>query len=177
MKLPATILFLALPACGGIYRLPEPPPESERASVELDPVQEQSASDARYLEARRVLVELYSRLSDARWDESLELLSQETRVLLGGGDSASAGAALASGEVVVRGRAYAFDPIELFLLPDPSGFVDSVVGEVENETPRRKEIFINGADEPRRVVMILEGGAWRLHMRSWPMEYLEREGT
>lgn len=163
--------------CGGVYQLPAPPPTEERGPVALDPSEEERLSGERYLAARRVIVALYSALEAQRWDEATELLSQETRLLLAAGGIGSDVDALAAGRVSIDGRTYAFDPVELFLLPGADSFEDRVEGEEEHESGRRKEVFLVADETLRKVVLIDEGGAWRLHMRRWPMEYLQREAS
>lgn len=178
---PTTLLAATCAAatlsCGAVYKLPEPPPASEQGPVALDPSEERQRSEARYIEARRTLVALYAALDGEEWDAAVELLSHETRLLLASGGSGSDVEALAAGAVTVDGVRYAFDPVDLFLLADPEGFEDSLEDEEEAETGRRKEVFVVRGDEHRRVVVIDEGGSWRLHMRRWPIELLRREGA
>ena len=127
------VLFV-LAACNRVYDLPDPPPESERASVALDPAEEHRQDGERYVAARRSLLELYEALDGERWDDATELLSTETQLLLSSGGSGDAAAALAAGQVTVSGESYAFDPVNLFLLANPDASEDSWEGEEENET-------------------------------------------
>lgn len=161
-------------ACGGVYELPPPPPVSDRGPVALDPSEEQRLDGERYLAARRAVVALYAALDSQDWETAAGLLSNETRLLLTGGGNGRPEDALAAGTVTVDGTTYRFDPVTLFLLPDPTGFEDDIEGEEQHETARRKELFVVNVEGYRSVVVIEEGGAWRLHLRSWPMEHLSR---
>ena len=140
----------------------------------LDPAEEDRRAAERFAETRRVVLELYEAFEAEAWVAAVEILSNETRILLAGGANEGAADALATGQVVLDGDAYRIDPVELFLLADPDGFEDTVEGEQENETSRRKEIFIVSGEVERRVVLIEEGGAWRVHLRRLPIERLIR---
>lgn len=168
------LLAVALGACSGVYELPDPPPEDERASVQIDPAAEERESAARYIDARRTLVALYEALGAESWDDAIALVSTETRLLLSDGGGGDAAETLAVGRLTVGGRTYGFEPIDLLLLRDPDGMEDSVVGESENETPRRKELFLVSAEETRRVVLILEADQWVVHFRRLPVDRLDR---
>lgn len=165
---------LVLVACGGVYQLPDPPPEGERASIHIDPAAEERESAARYIEARRTLVALYEALGGEDWDGAIQLLSTETRLLLSDGGNGDAAQTLGTGRLASGNRTYAFTPIDLLLVANPDGMEDSIPGESENETPRRKELFLVSGDETRRVVLILEADAWVLHYRRLPVERLDR---
>ncbi|MCB9531085.1 MAG: hypothetical protein H6698_01550 [Myxococcales bacterium] len=151
-------------ACHPVYRLPDPPPREAWAHVEIDPSAARVQSDEAFTAARRVLVSLYEAAGAGEWATFAEGLSAETRVTLGGGNAANAESALAAGRVTVGGREWAFEPIGLLLPPNPTGFSDTRAGEHEEESARRKEVFVESGDEARRVVMIWEGDAWRVHV-------------
>lgn len=163
-------------ACGGVYQLPPPPPAELQGPVTLDPSEEERLGAARFEEARRAVLSLYEALGAERWADAVSMLSQETRLLLSSGGSASAEQALAAGVVTVDGQSYGFDPVALFLLPGVERFEDEYEDEEEAETGRRKEIFLVAGEEVRKVVLIDEAGQWRLHMRRWPIDRLQRRG-
>lgn len=168
------IALIALAACSP-YALPDPPPETERGAVTLNPSEAQRESTERFAEARRTILSLYETLETADWEAASALLSHETKLLLGQGDASQASAALASGRVTVEGASYDFDPLTLFLIPSPDAFEDDWEEAEQHETSRRKEVFIVSGEDSRRVVVIYEADAWRLHLREWPMDRL-REG-
>jgi hypothetical protein len=168
------LVCAALAACGGIYTLPEAPAEEERATVHLDPAAEEREAAARYTEARRTLVALYEALGGSRWTDAIELLSIESRLLLSAGGSGNAAESLENGVLTIDGSDYRFDPIDLLLMHTPDAMEDSVPGESESETARRKEVFLVTAEEARRVVLILEADQWRVHLRRLPIERLDR---
>ena len=162
-------------SCGpAIYEIPPPPPEDEWTDRELDPTAEEEASAERYAEARRAVLALYEALQDGAFEEAYYLLSNETRILLdtyGGGVGEEA---LANGLLEVDGTVYSFDPVDLLLMPEPASFEDSVSGEEENETSRRKELFIFDADDNyRRVIVIREADEWVIHAPRVPTDRLD----
>jgi hypothetical protein len=141
--------------------------------VELDPTRDAAADEALYVEARRAVMALYERLGQARWDEAWEMLSNETRLLLDSGADGRGEEALAAGRVSIDGREYAFDAVDLFVIDGFSAMDDDAVGETQHETDRRREVFVSGSGGTvRRVVVILEGDSWRVHLPHWPMERL-----
>jgi hypothetical protein len=142
--------------------------------VHLDPASEQRESDARYTEARRTLVSLYETLGGERWEDAVDLLSVETRLLLSAGGTGNAAESLAAGTLTIGEVDYRFDPTDLLLMHDPDAMEDSVVGETESETSRRKEVFLVNAEETRRVVLIQEADQWRVHLRRIPADRLDR---
>lgn len=160
-------------ACQRVYELPAPPPEGARARVTLDPSEEQRLSEEAFLEARRTVLALYEALGAGEWEAASTLLSNETRLLLSGGDGVGAADVLAAGTITSNGTSYAFDPVALLLLPAPDGFEDTMEGEDEAETSRRKEIFATAGDDYRKIVLIEEGGSWRVHMRRLPLGRLQ----
>ena len=164
-------------ACGGrIYELPPPPADDARRSVTLDPAEERRLDAERYTEARRTVLGLMAALEGGDWASAVALLSQETRLLLSGGSGLDPAAALDAGRI--GDESYAFDPVDLFVLRDISRFEDDWEGFEENETDRRKEIFLVTADEQvRRVIVIREGDAWVVHMPRWPRDLLHGGGA
>ncbi len=171
-RISVLVLPFVLVACTRVYTLPEAPPEDQRVSVQVDPAQEERESAARYLEARRTLVALYEAFGVDDWERAASLLSVETRLLLSAGGDGAAETALASGTLQLNGASYEFDPIDLFLMESPEAMEDSVVGEDETESSRRKVVFLVNGDEVRRVVLVHEADEWRVHVRRLPLARL-----
>ena len=167
------VVFAA--SCGpAIYEIPAPPPEEEWTDRQLDPSAEEEASAERYAEARRAVLALYEALQEGDYEAAYYMLSNETRILLDTYGGGVGDEALANGLLEVDGTTYAFDPVDLLLMPEPASFEDSVRGEEENETSRRKEIFIFDADEAyRRVVVIREADEWVIHAPRVPTDRLD----
>lgn len=175
--LSCALLTCVLSACGPgrLYELPPPPPESERQDVSLIPGEDERARERDYLEARAVALKLYQYLSAKRFKESLSLLSGETVDMLaltspkkGGADAAEE--TLAQGTMILSsGKMIKFDPVELLVAKDISKLEDSLAGQTENETSRRKEIFAIQPDgNAQRVIVIKEAGRWVIHKTSAP---------
>lgn len=173
--LSAVVAVLAA-ACGpSIYDLPQPPEEDQRRTVNLDPTARREADGAAWVDARAATLSLYQALSDEAWDDAWELLSNETRVLLDTGSDGNGVDALAEGRIELDGVMWSFDPVEVFVLPGMVRFDDDVEGEAENETERRKEIWVSDREgRQRRVVVIREGDVWRVHMPRIPIERMQR---
>lgn len=165
-------LVFAVAGCGAnVYQLPAPPEETH--SVALDPTADAAADEALYIEARRTVLGLYERLSQQRWSEAWELLSNETRLLLDEGSNQQGEAALSSGEVDLDGRRYSFDPVDLFVVSGLTAIDDEFDGETQHETDRRREVFATGeGGTVRKIVVIREGDSWRVHLPLWPTERL-----
>lgn len=169
------VAALAL-ACGpSIYDLPAPPSDDERRTVSLDPTERRQADGEAYVAARATTLALYQALSNEDWSTAWDLLSNETRLLLDTGSNGRGVEALAEGRIALEGNTWAFDPVEVFLLPGMVRFDDQVEGEAENETARRKEIWVADRDgNQRRVVVIREGDLWRVHVPRVPVERMQR---
>jgi len=174
------IVFLLLAGwltgCGGtLYRqLPPPPPDDERRVVALDPQRDEALAAERYVEARRTVLALYEAVSMERWDDAYAMLSNETRLLLDRGAGGLGEGALRDGVLTIDGATYRFDPVAIFLIAGLTRIEDTVAGEQESETNRRKEVYVFNADgDYRRVVVIREGDQWLVHMPRWRTEDLE----
>ena len=152
-----------------LYELPPPPPQDERRNVSLIPGEDDRRSERSFREARASLVRLDSLLKSKRFEEALELMSQETVAMLEfvspeKNSSAPAAAVFTLGRVVIDGQVEQIDPIVALLAEDLSDLRDSVEGQSENESTRRKEIFaVSSSSPPRKIVMIKEGDSWLLH--------------
>lgn len=173
------ILLLLIPAffmaaCGGsAYHLPDAPPEDARRVVSLDPTVEEQASIDMFNAARRTVLALYQALGADDGEAAYALLSNETRLLLDEWSGGQGEVALSDGQLSRNGEQWSFDPVELLLIDDPIRFDDTMDGQSESETARRKEIFITaGNDEVRRVVVILEADQWKVHMLRIPQTAL-----
>ncbi len=161
-------------ACGGsVYHLPDAPPEEARRAVSLDPTVEEQMNMDLFNEARRTVLSLYQALGAGDGERAYGLLSNETRLLLDEWSGGQGEVALAEGMLSRDGEQWAIDPVSLLLVADPVRFDDSMDGQTESETSRRKEIFItSGSDEVRRVVVILEAEEWKVHMLRIPQTAL-----
>lgn len=156
-----------------LYVLPDPPPAESWERVELDPSIEQRQFGERYVEARRVVIAFADAIRGERWADAWSMLSMETRLLLDNSTGGRGEAAFEDGRIRSDGAWYAFDPVDVFLIPNLTRFEDSVAGETENETTRRHELFVFDAEEQfRRVVVIREGDQWLIHSPRWPRERL-----
>jgi hypothetical protein len=160
------LLALALPACGrGLYDLPDPPPRDEWRRHSLDPAEDEARSHQAFLAAQGSVLAFLEAMRESRWEAAYEVLSNETRILLddlspnGRGETV-----LAEGRVVREGAEYRLDPVDLFVIADLDALLDEMPGEREQETYRRKEIWArSSAGDVRRLVLIYEDDAWRLH--------------
>ena len=149
-----------------MYSLPDPPQQSQWATVSLEPGQEDRDNETRYIAARAAALKLYQTLSDENWDEAWELLSAETQSFLAYVSPEGDGkAVLRSKEMKFpEGDKVAIDPVELFLIRDLRTLEDDREGEAQAETANRKEIFaISTEGKSKKIVLIYEGGAWRIH--------------
>lgn len=175
MRLICLLIFtLSVAGCGARnYQLPPVPEASERVEAQLDPTVQELREVERFNEARRTILALYAALQAGDGAEAWEFLSNETRLLLDEWSDGQGDRALTDGRLVRDGQSYTFDPVTLFLLPDPIGFEDDREGEQQSETARRKEVFlVDAADHSRRVVVILEADQWRIHMPRIDLDYL-----
>ena len=69
--------------------------------------------------------------------------------------------------VLIRGEARKIDPAQTLLAGDVSELEDALEGVSETETPRRKVLYaVQPEGEPRKIVLIKEGGQWVLHRTS-----------
>lgn len=147
------------------YELPAPK-SAEPTAREAD--DEQSDVD-RDLAARAALLKLYEFLNQGQFVDAETYLSQQTREFLTHtSDSGSVSHVLASGAFTLAdGRTIDIDPVDFLIAPEITRIADSLDGVDSHETARRRELFVYGADDgPRRVVMIREGDQWVLHKTS-----------
>ena len=157
---------LVLSACGpSLYSLPEPPPKEEWKETDDSVASPDEAAIKRFLDAKRVAIRIYSAMIDEDWDRVVDNMSQETRAFLEeASPSSDAKATLASKELQIDGETIPFDPISDFFIADLADIVDTLDGQQEEETEKRKELFVIGADNrARKVLFIYEEGTWRLH--------------
>ena len=153
-------LALASSGCATRYELPPPPPESERVSVQTA---EKDDSEQAYLEARQVIVQLYSLLQQQRFQEASALLSQETKSFLTLNSESSVEDVLAAGKISTENGLVDFDPVLSLLAPNLNQLVDSIDSEEESETATRKELFAIHDSGATKIVVIKESGKWVLH--------------
>ncbi len=171
IKLPALCLTAALVAglcaCNSLYALPDPPSAGEWSQSSLVPGQDDRDDATRYIAARTAALKLYQALSDEDWDAAWELLSAETQNFLdyvavdGNGKNA-----LASGRLKFPGgEEVNFEPVSLFLVTNMRKLEDDAPDQTQAETANRKEIFAFSTedDEVKKIVLIYEAGAWRVH--------------
>jgi hypothetical protein len=156
-------------ACGETsYRLP-PPSQSEQRDVAADPAEQAEQERSRYLEARASLLRLYEMLSENRFEDAEQLLSQQTRDFLAyGSEAGDPSTVLSNGRLILPdGRSVEFDPVELLIGAKIQRITDSLEGVEEHETRSRRELFVVDAEgQSHQVVMISEGGRWVLHRTS-----------
>lgn len=167
------LAFVGLAGCSAsVYVLP-PPGDADDAPRSLDPAADAEAETLRFYAAQAALRAFYTALAAEDAETAWSLLSNETRLLLDHGSDGDGETALLEGRVTIDGTAWTFDPVDLFVVRSPVDWRDTMPGESEIESARRKEIFVVSRDETvRRVVMIYEGDAWRVHAPSWPRERL-----
>jgi hypothetical protein len=169
--LPALLVIVALAAsswgCNSLYALPDPPVAGEWTQTSLVPGQDDRDDATRYIAARTAALKLYQALNDEDWDAAWELMSAETQNFLnyvavdGNGKNA-----LAVGRLKFPGgEEVDFEPVALFLVVNMRKLDDDAPGQSQAETANRKEIFAFSTDdeEAKKVVLIFEGGAWRIH--------------
>lgn len=161
------IMFLFSGCQDNLYVLPDPPPEQDRRSVSLVPGEEDRLKEQHYVSARASVLKLYKLLSAKRFEESLLLMSQETRDFLAfvSPKDKNPAMTLIQGQMVLKdGKSITMDPVAFLLATDLSKLQDAVDGMSEQESLRRKEIFAVQPDgEAKKIVVILEGGRWVLH--------------
>ena len=162
------LLMSVLSACPGpLYELPDPP--AVPREVSLYPGEEQRARERDYVAARGVVIRISGLLNSKRYEEALELMSAETKDMLEylspkRGEEGAAVHALSEGTLMLGGAPRQVDVVELLVGSDLSEIEDAVEGVEEQETLQRKEIFVITEDkEPRRLVVIKQGGDWVLH--------------
>jgi hypothetical protein len=153
-------------ACGpSLYHLPSPAVPEDVVVVDLEGGADERVSTRQYLEVRHHLLELYNFLSSQRYAEAAEYLSLETHEFLKrlvGVDSIVE--ALSHETITLDGRTVAFDPVVELLAENLEVIKDEVDGIEEQETERRKEIFVSRSEgPPLRLVFIREGSKWVLH--------------
>lgn len=163
--------FLA--ACDTVYVLPDPPPVQERRSVSLIPGEDERLRERDYLQARAAVLKAYQLLSSKRYKASLDLMSQETRDFLKFASPTKDAQSpeivtLSQGKFVLQnGRTISFDPPAWLLAKDVSKLKDTIKGQKEQETSRRKEIYAVQPDGKwRKIVVIKEAGTWVIHRTS-----------
>lgn len=169
------LLALLWSGCGNstLYELPPPPPEQERQDVSLIPGEDERARERDYLEARATVLKVYQYLNAKRYKEALSLLSEETVDFLSyvspkKDTPQAAEETLAQGKVILNdGQVIPIDPAALLVARDISKLEDSLAGQKESETSRRKEIFAIQADgKAQRIIVIKEAGQWVIHKTS-----------
>lgn len=160
------VALLGATGCNSLYALPDPPATTAWAPTSLVPGQDDRDDASRYIAARTATLQLYQALSDEEWDAAWEMLSAETQNFLSYVSSDGDGkTVLATGRLKFPGgEEVAFDPVELFLVKDMRKLEDDHGNESQAETANRKEIFAFSTDDKvKKVVLIYEGGAWRVH--------------
>lgn len=166
---PVLAVAIIIASCASnIYELPPPPEDAEGSETSLAPRVEEEASQNENSAARSAVLEAFNLLSTQRYDEAVELMSQETRAFLTHGTDASAAEVLARGELVLpSGRRVEFEPSTFFVASDVQTLEDDIDGVEQRETDRRREYFAVSADgTPHRVVTIKQGDRWVLHKTS-----------
>ncbi|MGM0559136.1 MAG: hypothetical protein ACQEVA_22315 [Myxococcota bacterium] len=158
------MLFFA-GCASNLYELPPPPEKGERADAKSAIRAEEEKAQQDYAAARAALLKAYNLLSTQRYDEAVDLMSQETRAFLTYGSDSSAADVLADGVLTLSsGEQVEFEPSTFFVAADVQKLEDSVEGVEENETDRRRELFAVSADgSAHRVIMIKQGGDWVIH--------------
>lgn len=179
-RLKALVLVLLLwsgCASSSLYELPPPPPEQERQDVSLIPGEDERARERDYLEARATVLKVYQYLNAKRYKEALGLLSEETVDFLSyvspkKSTPQAAEETLAQGKIILNdGQVIPIDPAALLVARDISKLEDSLAGQKESETSRRKEIFAIQADgKAQRIIVIKEAGQWVIHKTSISMQ-------
>lgn len=156
--------------CAGVYELPPPPAEDKRETISLIPGEEERVKEQNYLQARAAVLKTYQFLSAKRFKESLSLMSTGTQGLLKSTSPQKSATnpaviTLSEGKMVLpNGRTITFDPVDFLLATDISDMKDTLEGQKEQETARRKELFATQPDgSTRRIVVIKEGGRWVIH--------------
>lgn len=151
--------------CGDIYTLPDAPPRESWVDLDAPEEEDEQAKLRRFLDAKRTAIKVYSALQKGDWDTVIDNVSQETRAFLeDGSGGAGARAALESGQLDIAGQQVDFDPAADFFIDDLQQIEDTLPGQEEDETTRRKELYvINSAGEARKVLFIYEGDQWVFH--------------
>jgi hypothetical protein len=164
--LAAALVFAG--CASNLYELPPPPEKGERSDATLASRAEEEKAQQDYAAARAALLKAYNLLSTQRYDEAVDLMSQETRAFLTYGTEKSAAEVLADGALTLpSGERVEFEPSTFFVAADVQKLEDTVEGATENETDRRRELFAISADgSAHRVIMIKQGGSWVLHKTS-----------
>ena len=162
-----SLALMTTSACGlGLYELPDPTPESEWASISLDPAEEERQAQRRYIAARQAALELYQALNEEDWESAWAMMSSETQDFLKFGSPNKDGKeTLSSGRLVLPdGTPVEFDPVDLFMIKDMRRLEDEHQGSAEAETEGRKELFAHSSDgRVNKVILIYEIGRWRVH--------------
>lgn len=155
---------------GALYELPDPPPPAEQRAVSLIPGEDERKREEDYLLARASVLKINQLFAAKRFQEALEWMSAETRDFIAAGSPQKDPVeVLASGRYIrPDGQVATIDPAAFLLARDLSKMQDSVEGQAEQETPRRKEIFAVEEAGPRRIILIREGDRWVLHRTSFP---------
>jgi hypothetical protein len=176
LLLSVLLLALVLGSCGGsriAYRLPLPPGQDAARTVSLDPTAQALQETERFQTARRALLDWYDAMAREDVQAAWERLSFETRLLLDDWSGGQGDVALRTGVLERQGQRWSFDPLDLLAARQPERIVDDVPGQSQQETARRKELFLQLAGgEVRRVVMILEADQWRIHSPRIPTDRL-----
>jgi hypothetical protein len=160
------IILTLLAACGpNLYELPDPPPREFWVRHSLTPGEDSQRSRERFLAAQITVVLLVEALQENRYEDAYRLLSNETRILLDVLSPSGRGETVLEDGVIERnGAEYHVDPLDLFVIRDMAEITDSVTGEIESETYRRKEVFaISTEGDTHHLVLILEEDEWRIH--------------
>ena len=159
------LLTVAAVGCSGLYELPDPPPRDSWQRHSLSPAEDHDRSHERYLAAQDSLLAFVEALSDERFEDAYNLLSNETRILLDDLSPTGRGEhSLATGEITRGGSEYHVESLDLFVIRDLTRIEDTHDDQMEAETYRRKEIYAVGTDGTvHHIVMILEEDRWRIH--------------
>jgi hypothetical protein len=163
----ALLASAGVAGCGrALYSLPDPPPREDWQNLNASDIDDRQGSVERFIAAKRVGVELYAALTAERWDEALEMMSQETRNFLeDASNGKGAAGALAAGELALGGQVTRFRPAADLFIADLVGLKDTLPNApMESETKLRKELYaVNARGQARKVLFIYEADAWRFH--------------
>ncbi len=166
-------LMVILSSCSGagLYELPAPAPEAQRRNVSLIPGEDERREQRDFDDAKKSLLALQELIKTKRFEEALDLMSQETVSMLefvspDKKSSAPAVAVFTLRKVVIDGVTYEVKPLELLLAKDLSNIQDTSGDDSseETESSRRRELFAQQKEgDPVKIVMIKEGDTWLLH--------------
>ncbi len=151
-------LFLTQ-GCSKPYELAEPGPSSTWQDIEgYDNMTEQQKK-ALYLAAKRAAVNLYVALSQKQWNDALTLMDKSTVNRL---ETLSKGKGAASWLA-----SQSVSPEAIFFIEDLADIQDMHADYAQKESASRQELFAVSTDgKVRRIIMELEGDAWKYNIKS-----------